>query len=53
MGMPRDNVELVCDLVQDIALEQGSRFTLREPGKTVVTAIVTTILGKIDLCRCL
>ena len=34
MVMPGDNVELVCDLVHDIALEEGSRFTLREGGKT-------------------
>lgn len=32
--MPGDNVELVGDLVHDIALEVGSRFTLREGGKT-------------------
>jgi len=35
----------VCDLVPDIALEEGSRFTLREGGKTVGTGIVTKILG--------
>ena len=45
MVMPGDNVELVCDLVHDIALEEGSRFTLREGGKTVGTGIVTKILG--------
>jgi len=32
--MPGDNVELIGDLVHDIALEVGSRFTLREGGKT-------------------
>ncbi|KAI3613318.1 hypothetical protein CBS9595_004151 [Malassezia furfur] len=45
MVMPGDNVELVCDLVHDIALEEGSRFTLREGGKTIGTGIVTKILG--------
>lgn len=32
--MPGDNVEMVGDLVHDVALEVGSRFTLREGGKT-------------------
>ena len=32
--MPGENVELVCDLVHDVAAEVGSRFTLREGGKT-------------------
>jgi elongation factor Tu len=32
--MPGDNVEMVCDLVFDVALEVGTRFTLREGKKT-------------------
>lgn len=32
--MPGDNVEMVCELVHDVAAEAGSRFTLREGGKT-------------------
>lgn len=32
--MPGDNVELLGDLVHDVAMEKGSRFTLREGGKT-------------------
>ncbi|KAJ9477025.1 Elongation factor Tu, mitochondrial [Pseudozyma hubeiensis] len=43
MVMPGDNVELDGELVHDIALEEGSRFTLREGGKTVGTGIVTKI----------
>lgn len=42
--MPGDNIELVGELVHEIALEQGSRFTLREGGKTVGTGIVTQLL---------
>lgn len=38
MVMPGDNVELIADLVHDIALEEGSRFTLREGGKTSESA---------------
>ena len=42
--MPGDNSELVGELVHEIALELGSRFTLREGGKTVGTGIVTQLL---------
>lgn len=34
MVLPGDNVEMVGELVHDVALELGSRFTLREGGKT-------------------
>lgn len=34
MVMPGDNVEMVCDLVHEAAAEVGTRFTLREGGKT-------------------
>jgi len=44
MVMPGDHVEMVCDLVHDVAAEEGSRFTLREGGKTIGTGIVTKIL---------
>jgi len=44
MVMPGDNIEMVCDLVHDVAAEIGSRFTLREGGKTIGTGIVTKIL---------
>jgi len=43
--MPGDNVELIGDLVHDVALEVGSRFTLREGGKTIGTGLVTEIIG--------
>ncbi|KIL70760.1 hypothetical protein M378DRAFT_183351 [Amanita muscaria Koide BX008] len=44
MIMPGDNVEMVCDLVFDLAMDIGSRFTLREGNKTIGTGIVTKIL---------
>ncbi|SCV70408.1 BQ2448_1802 [Microbotryum intermedium] len=44
MVMPGDNVEVVGELIHEIALEVGSRFTLREGGKTVGTGIVTALL---------
>ncbi|GAA5948978.1 hypothetical protein JCM3765_003975 [Sporobolomyces pararoseus] len=45
MVMPGDNIEVVGELVHEIALEVGSRFTLREGGKTVGTGIVTKLMG--------
>lgn len=45
MVMPGDNVEMVCDLVHDVAAEVGSRFTLREGGKTIGTGIVTKVFS--------
>lgn len=32
--MPGDNIELLCELVHNVAAEVGTRFTLREGGKT-------------------
>lgn len=43
--MPGDNVTLLGELVHDVALEEGSRFTLREGGKTVGTGLVTKLMG--------
>ncbi|CDH52927.1 elongation factor tu [Lichtheimia corymbifera JMRC:FSU:9682] len=42
--MPGDNVELQCELIHDVALEEGQRFTVREGGKTVGTGVVTKII---------
>ncbi|KAF5374833.1 hypothetical protein D9758_000211 [Tetrapyrgos nigripes] len=44
MAMPGDNVELDCELYFDLALEVGSRFTLREANRTIGTGVVTKIL---------
>ncbi|ORZ31859.1 tuf protein [Catenaria anguillulae PL171] len=44
MVMPGDNVTLSVELVSDIALEEGQRFTIREGGKTVGTGVVTKII---------
>ncbi|KAF9270286.1 translation elongation factor Tu [Marasmius fiardii PR-910] len=44
MAMPGDNVELDCELVHDLAVEVGSRFTLREANKNIGTGVVTKIL---------
>jgi elongation factor Tu len=44
MVMPGENVALQGELVHDIAMEKGLRFTIREGGKTVGTGVITDIL---------
>jgi elongation factor Tu len=44
MVMPGDNVDVDIELLQEIAIEKGLRFTIREGGKTVGTGVVTDIL---------
>jgi len=44
MVMPGDNVQMEVDLIQPIALEEGSRFAIREGGRTVGAGVVTKIL---------
>lgn len=49
MVMPGDHVEMVLDLVHDVATEVGDRFTLREGGRTSEchpSHIVVTTLNK-------
>ncbi|MFO1023038.1 MAG: elongation factor Tu [Planctomycetales bacterium] len=45
MCMPGDNVQLEVELIQPVALDEGSRFAIREGGKTVGSGVVTKILG--------
>jgi len=44
MVMPGDNVEMLCDIGNPVALESGQRFNIREGGRTVATGLVTQIL---------
>jgi len=44
MVMPGDNVNLTVDLIVPVALEQGSKFAIREGGLTVGAGVVTKIL---------
>ncbi len=44
MCMPGDNVQLEVELIQPVALDEGSRFAIREGGKTVGSGVVTKIL---------
>jgi len=43
MVMPRDNVELEVELISPIAIEEGTRFSIREGGRTVGSGVVTKI----------
>jgi elongation factor Tu len=44
MVMPGDNTEMVVELIQPIAMEEGLRFAIREGGRTVGAGRVTKIL---------
>jgi len=43
MVMPGDNIEMVVELICPIAVEQGTRFSIREGGRTVGAGNVTAI----------
>jgi elongation factor Tu len=44
MVMPGDNVNLIVKLIVPVALEVGSRFAIREGGRTVGAGVITKIL---------
>jgi elongation factor Tu len=44
MVMPGDNVNLAVELIVPVALEVGSRFAIREGGRTVGSGVITKIL---------
>ena len=46
MVMPGDNVKFNVKLIVPVALDEGSRFAIREGGKTVGAGIVTKIIQK-------
>jgi elongation factor Tu len=43
MIMPGDNVEMVVELIQPVAIEEGLRFAIREGGRTVGAGVVTRV----------
>ena len=43
MVMPGDNVEITVELISPIAMEEGTRFAIREGGRTVGAGAVATI----------
>lgn len=45
MVMPGDNVEMTVELIHPIALESGTKFSIREGGRTVGAGNVSEIIG--------
>ena len=44
MVMPGDNVNMTVELITPVALEDGSRFAIREGGLTVGAGVITKIV---------
>ena len=44
MVMPGDNITMTIELIQPIAMEQGSKFAIREGGRTVGAGTITEII---------
>ncbi len=44
MVMPGDNVEIIVNLFNPIAMDQGSRFAIREGGRTVGAGVVSSVI---------
>ncbi len=45
MVMPGDNVNLEVELIVPVALEAGSRFAIREGGRTVGAGVITKVMN--------
>ena len=43
MVMPGDNIEMSVELIAPIAIEEGTKFSIREGGRTVGAGVVATI----------
>ena len=43
MVMPGDNVDMTVELIAPVALENGTKFSIREGGRTVGSGVVTEI----------
>ncbi|MCD8501835.1 MAG: elongation factor Tu [Bacillaceae bacterium] len=44
MVMPGDNIEMTVELIAPIAVEEGTKFSIREGGRTVGAGVVATIM---------
>ena len=44
MVMPGDNVDMTVDLIAPVALENGTKFSIREGGRTVGAGVVSEII---------
>ena len=45
MVMPGDNVDITVELIAPVALENGTKFSIREGGRTVGSGVVTEVLN--------
>ena len=45
MVMPGDNITMSVELIQPIAMEQGSKFAIREGGRTVGAGAITEVVA--------
>jgi elongation factor Tu len=43
MVMPGDNIEMTVELIAPVAIEEGTKFSIREGGRTVGSCSITTI----------
>ena len=44
MVMPGDNISMTVELIAPIALENGTKFSIREGGRTVGAGVVSEII---------
>ena len=44
MCMPGDHIEMTCELIHSVAMEEGLRFAIREGGRTVGSGVVKSII---------
>jgi elongation factor Tu len=44
MVMPGDNVSMVINLIQPIAIEESLRFAIREGGRTIGSGVITGVI---------
>ena len=44
MVMPGDNIDMTVELIAPVALENGTKFSIREGGRTVGAGVVSEII---------
>jgi elongation factor Tu len=42
--MPGDHIDMVVELITQVAMDEGLRFAIREGGRTVGSGVVTSIV---------
>jgi elongation factor Tu len=44
MCMPGDNIKVIVEIITPIAMEENSRFAIREGGRTIGAGVVTKVV---------